>query len=125
LWANALGKGGIIPIETMLYPCSGFLELKLTGLQGDVMKESMNVAQTLAWDLTDEERKQKICKNNKLTLDTSTSYAQDILSSLSKAELSKFKSNPGSYSPNKDGSIQFEAFDPFKNKNTKTVCRKL
>ncbi len=66
-----------------------------------------------------------ICKNNKLTLDTSTSYAQDILSSLSKAELSKFKSNPGSYSPNKDGSIQFEAFDPFKNKNTKTVCRKL
>ena len=66
-----------------------------------------------------------LCKKNKLTLDTNTSYAQDILSSLSKAELSKFKSNPGSYSPNKDGSIQFEAFDPFKNKNTKTVCRKL
>jgi len=66
-----------------------------------------------------------LCKNNKLTLDTTTSYAQDILSSLSKAELSKFKSNPGSYSPIKDGSIQFEAFDPFKNKNTKTVCRKL
>jgi hypothetical protein len=65
-----------------------------------------------------------ICKNNKLTLDTSTSYAQDILSSLSTSELSKFKSNPGSYSIQKNGSILFEAFDPFKNKNTKLVCKK-
>lgn len=36
----------------MFYPCSSFLELKLTGLQGDVMKESMNVAKSLAWTLT-------------------------------------------------------------------------
>jgi ATP-dependent Lon protease len=54
LWANALGKGGIIPIETVFYPSSSFLELKLTGLQGDVMKESMNVAKSLAWKLTPE-----------------------------------------------------------------------
>ena len=60
LWANALGKGGIIPIETMLYPCSGFLELKLTGLQGDVMKESMNVAKSLAWGLTPLARKKEL-----------------------------------------------------------------
>jgi ATP-dependent Lon protease len=52
LWANSLGKGGIIPIQTLLYPSSSFLELRLTGLQGDVMKESMNVAKTLAWNLT-------------------------------------------------------------------------
>jgi len=57
LWANSLGKGGIIPIETMFYPCSSFLELRLTGLQGDVMKESMNVAKSLAWSLTPDERK--------------------------------------------------------------------
>ncbi len=65
-----------------------------------------------------------LCKNNKLTLDTSTSYAQDILSSLSPSELSKFKSNPGSYTAQKDGSILYTAFDPFKNKSTKLVCKK-
>jgi ATP-dependent Lon protease len=57
LWANALGRGGIIPIQTMFYPSQSFLELKLTGMQGDVMKESMTVAKSLAWSLlTDEER---------------------------------------------------------------------
>jgi ATP-dependent Lon protease len=54
LWANALGRGGIIPIQTLFYPSSTFLDLRLTGLQGDVMKESMNVAKTLAWNLTDD-----------------------------------------------------------------------
>ena len=52
LWANSLGRGGIIPIQTLFYPSSNFLDFKLTGLQGDVMKESMNVAKTLAWNLT-------------------------------------------------------------------------
>jgi len=63
LWANALGKGGIIPIETMLFPSSSFLELRLTGLQGDVMKESMNVAKSLAWKLTPMERKKELQKS--------------------------------------------------------------
>ena len=57
MWANALGKGGIIPVETAYFPSATFLELRLTGLQGDVMKESMNVAKTLAWSLTSNERK--------------------------------------------------------------------
>ena len=57
LWANSLGKGGIIPIQTLFFPTSTFLELKLTGLQGDVMKESMNVAKTLAWNLTSSKNK--------------------------------------------------------------------
>lgn len=51
LWANSMGQGGILPIEVSLYPCSNFLNLKLTGMQGDVMKESMTVAKTLAWSL--------------------------------------------------------------------------
>jgi ATP-dependent Lon protease len=59
LWANSLGKGGITPIETMFFPSATFLELKLTGLQGDVMKESMNVAKTLAWSLTPIKTQQK------------------------------------------------------------------
>ena len=53
LWANSRGKGGITSIECSFFPTSTFLELKLTGMQGDVMKESMNVAKTLAWNLTD------------------------------------------------------------------------
>ena len=60
LWANSMGMGGIIPIETYFFPSSTFLDLKLTGLQGDVMKESMNVAKTLAWKLTDEKTKEKL-----------------------------------------------------------------
>ena len=59
LWANSLGRGGIIPIQSLFFPSSVFLELKLTGLQGDVMKESMNVAKTLAWNLTDDSIKKQ------------------------------------------------------------------
>jgi ATP-dependent Lon protease len=62
LWANALGRGGIIPIQTLFYPSSTFLDLRLTGLQGDVMKESMNVAKTLAWNLTNDAIKKEWLK---------------------------------------------------------------
>jgi len=54
LWANSVGQGGIIPIEAHFFPCDRFFDLKLTGMQGDVMKESMNVAKTLAWSLLSE-----------------------------------------------------------------------
>ena len=60
LWANSLGKGGVIPIQANWRPSDKFLTLHLTGLQGDVMKESMNVALTLAWNLTPLERKNEI-----------------------------------------------------------------
>ena len=60
MWANALGKGGIIPIEARFYPANSFFELKLTGMQGDVMKESMTVAKTLAWSLTPEDRQKEL-----------------------------------------------------------------
>jgi ATP-dependent Lon protease len=52
LWANALGMGGIIPIQAKWRPGDKILSLHLTGTQGDVMKESMNVALTLAYSLT-------------------------------------------------------------------------
>ena len=60
MWANALGKGGIIPIETRFFPANSFFDLKLTGMQGDVMKESMTVAKTLAWSLTDEDTQKNL-----------------------------------------------------------------
>jgi ATP-dependent Lon protease len=58
LWANSLGRGGIIPIQAVYFPTTTFLDLRLTGMQGDVMKESMNVAKSIAWNLlTEAERK--------------------------------------------------------------------
>jgi ATP-dependent Lon protease len=62
MWANVLGKGGIIPIQSHFCPSAVFLELKLTGMQGDVMKESMTVAKTLAWSLTPESKQKELLK---------------------------------------------------------------
>ena len=66
LWANALGKGGVIPIQSSWRPSDEFLKLHLTGMQGDVMRESMNVALTLAWNLTPSEQKERIMAENAL-----------------------------------------------------------
>jgi ATP-dependent Lon protease len=63
LWANYYGMGGIIPIEVSFFPTTSFLELKLTGMQGDVMKESMQLAKTIAWKLTDDEKKEKLLED--------------------------------------------------------------
>ena len=67
LWANALGLGGIIPIETKFNPGDKFLDMKLTGLQGDVMKESMNVAKSLAWSLLTNKEQTALSKRVKKT----------------------------------------------------------
>jgi len=67
LWANAQGKGGSLPIQAKFFPSNSFLELKLTGSQGDVMRESMNVALTMAWDLTSEINKNIHIEKNKLS----------------------------------------------------------
>jgi ATP-dependent Lon protease len=69
LWANAYGNSGILQIECKFFHSSTFLDLKLTGLQGEVMKESMSVAKTLALSLlTNDELKQvtKELEENKL-----------------------------------------------------------
>jgi ATP-dependent Lon protease len=69
LWANAMGHGGVIPIQCNYFPSEYFLNIKLTGMQGDVMKESMNVALTLAWNLTSQKIKEQIMKEHKILLD--------------------------------------------------------
>ena len=63
LWANSLGKGGIIQIESQYILSNSMFELKLTGMQGDVMKESMNVARSLAWKRTSDDIKSTLMKN--------------------------------------------------------------
>jgi len=60
MYATALGNGGTLPIHAQFYPSDKFLDLKLTGLQQEVMKESMHVALTVAWNLTTLENQNKI-----------------------------------------------------------------
>jgi ATP-dependent Lon protease len=60
LYANTLGRGGVLPIEVSVLPSSQLLELRLTGMQGDVMKESMNVARTLAFELAQDSLNDRI-----------------------------------------------------------------
>ena len=63
LWANTLGMGGILSIESSFIYSSNFLDLKLTGMQGDVMQESMNVAKTVAWNLLTKSQQVRLRKS--------------------------------------------------------------
>ena len=54
LWANHNGQGGILPVEARWRTGENLLDLKLTGMQGDVMKESMAVAATVACELIED-----------------------------------------------------------------------
>ena len=58
LWANEYGIGGLIPIECCWIPSKDKLELELTGMQGQVMKESMSVARTIAWKILPQKIKE-------------------------------------------------------------------
>lgn len=60
LWANDYGNGGILHIESKFFYAEKPFELKLTGLQGNVMKESMNVAMTVALNLINENQMKNI-----------------------------------------------------------------
>ena len=56
LWANELSQGGVLPLQVSFAPSKEFLSLTLTGSLGDVMKESIHVSLTNAWNLTSKER---------------------------------------------------------------------
>ena len=62
LYATATGLGGITVIETFEIPSDSKFNLELTGQQGDVMKESMKVARTVAWNILPNKVKQKLYK---------------------------------------------------------------
>ncbi len=56
LWANQMSQGGVLPLQASFIPSKKFLELTLTGSMGDVMRESISVSLTNAWNLTNFER---------------------------------------------------------------------
>lgn len=68
MYATSQGVGGTLPIHARFFPSDKFLDLKLTGLQQDVMRESMHVSLTVAWNLTIRDRQlflRKIYDNDK------------------------------------------------------------
>jgi len=62
MYATTIGGGGVLPIHAKFFPSEHFLELKLTGLQQDVMRESMHVSLTVAWNMTCQEKKIQLRK---------------------------------------------------------------
>ncbi len=54
LWANSLGQGGVLPIESVLIPAKKSMTIKATGSLGEVIKESIEVALSVAWNILDE-----------------------------------------------------------------------
>jgi len=62
LWANSLGVGGILPIETVLIPTNEMMGVKATGSLGNVIKESIDVSMSVAWSWLDDETKNKWIK---------------------------------------------------------------
>ena len=58
LWANQYSQGGVLPLQANFVPSNKFLDLVLTGSMGDVMRESISVSLTNAWNLTSLERRQ-------------------------------------------------------------------
>lgn len=55
LWANSMGCGGVLPIESILIPGKEKLEHKTTGMLGKIIKESIDVALSLAWNLLSDD----------------------------------------------------------------------
>jgi ATP-dependent Lon protease len=63
LWVNQENKGGILPIQISYFPSKSMNEFKLTGKQGDVMKESMNVSLSLILNMLSYTRRDCIETN--------------------------------------------------------------
>ena len=63
LYATTVGVGGITIIETFKMLADSKFALTLTGQQGDVMKESMTCAKTVAWNLLPDEYRKKNIKD--------------------------------------------------------------
>ena len=69
LWASSYGVGGLIPIESCWIPSTDKLQLELTGQLGDVMKESMSIARSIAWRILPNKIKSNLNKRWKNTVD--------------------------------------------------------
>ena len=60
LYATTMGKGGLTIIEVFRSQSDKMYDLELTGSQGDVMRESVKCAKTIAWNLIPESVKKTL-----------------------------------------------------------------
>jgi ATP-dependent Lon protease len=69
LYATASGLGGLTIIQCTKFPSEKLCEIKLTGKAGDVMKESVEYSQRVAWSLLTKEEQDILIQdaNNKKT----------------------------------------------------------
>ena len=65
LYATNTGIGGLTVIQVIKYPSDKMLELKMTGQQGEVMKESVEYAMKIAFNLLTPEEQNKILEDSK------------------------------------------------------------
>jgi ATP-dependent Lon protease len=64
MYASSIGLGGITKIEvSKTHANNSVLDLKLTGNQGDIMKESMACAKTVAWNHLTKKEQVDVNKN--------------------------------------------------------------
>ena len=77
LYASDNGEGGVTQIETTRVPSESALSLTLTGSQGNVMKESMSVAKSVAWSLLPSRLKSKLNNEWKKTGNKGIIYHTD------------------------------------------------
>ena len=59
MWAGRLGVGGVLPIESSWIPAQNRNYIKATGSLEKVIQESIEVANTLAWNYLDKGTKKK------------------------------------------------------------------
>ena len=62
MWAGRLGIGGVLPIESSWIPAQNRNYIKATGSLEKVIQESIEVANTLAWNFLDKKVKKKSTK---------------------------------------------------------------
>ena len=60
LYANSMGTGGVLPIECVWIPASQAMQIKATGSLEKVIKESTEVATSVAWNYLSDEVKDKL-----------------------------------------------------------------
>ena len=65
MWAGRLGIGGILPIESSWIPSQNRNFIKATGSLEKVIQESIDVANTLAWNFIDKDMKKEYEENFK------------------------------------------------------------
>ncbi len=65
LYATTSGVGGLTVIQVMKFPSDKMLDLKITGQQGDVMKESVEYALRIAYNMLTDAEKEVILEDSR------------------------------------------------------------